>query len=334
MQDRFKRRKDFLNKRLAQFHEELLIAEDQLETTIDDVQAKRLEQKIENFLKKIETLEQQLQQLDSKENNENRTVLEFDKNMRKIDFSQALDIFESVLGKFERGKGAAVFLLHDSFQMLGELYWQEICDRLSEMTRDFRHYPIELSADFLQNEIGLLHRLAAHLGIESKDRHDIQVIAETLCNSLQNGSIIFLEFKRWEQLPDRAEAIAWFVDEFWSTLLESFVTTCQDRKHRNVKLIAAIDAEEQLDSECFQLSCYCNLDEFFPDKPHKNKIINVPLKCWTEEDIQNWLDAFAPIKSSETVDRLAKHIYNKSRGFPLSVREALRKEWQNFSCIQ
>lgn len=201
----------------------------------------------------------------------------------------------------------------------------KIKDKFKRQTRNFRHIKIELSHGGNNSEYALLERFAGYLNYQAEstltNKKYIEKIITKICQSLQTGSIIFIEINKWDILESQEKLIPWFVDEFWIPLIQQCQITTQQKELRRVKFIAVIDSESQLSSKCTNLPYYCCQNNF-----DSKKMLRLPLNFWTQLDIQEWLDCYSGLqKPASEIDLIAKQIYNKTmNGVPSMVCEALK----------
>ena len=283
----------------------------------------------ENNSSKSNTLEEEIKSLDSQNSQCYNGEDLFNKDIRKINFKEALEIFESNLNFFKRSQGAALFLVQNSYSHAGHLYLDEIRYRLSENISNFnfQYFPIELSSEHIQNEIGILSRIAGYLGLKFTAQPTVQEVVDKICECIHSGLVMFLEFNQWNKLQNQLELLTWLVNNFWHLLIKDVQATCQKNNHRNVKIFAVINSDSQLKPNCFQLPIYCDCKQVKRNQFNEKKIVKITLENWKLEEIQDWLDYFAYNKKTDEIDKIASDIYDKSmQGIPRLVYQLLKEE--------
>jgi inactive STAND len=175
------------------------------------------------------------------------------------------------------------------------------------------------------DEYGLLERVAGYLKIQCKSIPNIKEygaeIIKKICQSLQSGSIVFIEINKWDCLQSQESIIPWFVDNFWIPLIQESKIFIKEKELRRVKFVTVIDLESQLSTECNNLPYYCCGDSF-----DYQKILKLPLNQWQQDDIQEWLEIYTGLSASK-IDAIARNIYLKTmNGIPYMVCGALEQE--------
>lgn len=278
------------------------------------------EREAEIILGKMKEVDAKLKALDVASLDRNRQYLNLEEELQKIDFVEAKEAVERIVSKFDRNGGNASFLLQRNLQMAGRLCLLEIKDRLQSSTRDLKSFPIEFSADTELNHIGLLNRLASHLGIEpiAEPVEYSSSIQQAIVRSLQSGSVVLIEIHKWDALPlaIQREVLCWFLEQFWQPLVAQLPTIATT--YSKVRFITVLVVEDEIASDCLEYCC-------IHDEYDGQKLIDLPLQDWTENDILDWLDYLGlPKQQSEGI---AKRIHRASRGIPELVCSALRREF-------
>ena len=288
----------------------------QVETELNQLEAS------EYLFTQMEQVETELNQLEASEYYLKQRDLDIQEKLPLIDFREAMDLIVKITSEFGREGGTALFLLDNSYSTAGELCIYRIKKLFEEKTSSFKHIKVELLYGS-NNELGLLEEIGRYLNVyrspQDKIEKYISQIIKTICRSLQSGSVVFIEIKKWNCLPDQQKILPWFVKNFWIRLINQYHTTIHQNKLRRVRFIALIDSESQLSPECM---AYCN--QVFDGQ----KILRLPLnERWTEEDIKNWLENYSRLPGSK-IDLMAKQIYLKTmNGVPLMVCDAIKEEF-------
>jgi hypothetical protein len=278
------------------------------------------EREAEGILQQMKEVDAKLKALDVDSFDRNRQHLNLEEELQKIDFTEVKEVVRKIISQFGRDGGNASFLLQRNLQMAGRLCLLEIKDQLRSETRDFKTYPVEFSADSELNHIGLLNRLAGHLGVEPVgDPMEISLsIQRAIEGSLQSGSIVLIEIHKWEALPlpVQRQVLCWFLEQFWQPLVAQLPTIATT--YSKVRFITVLVVEDELAPDCLEFCC--THDEF-----DGQKIIDLPLQDWAVGDILDWLDYLGLAKQQS--EALAQRIHKASRGgIPELVCSALRRE--------
>jgi hypothetical protein len=321
-------KRNTLSKRLAELTEEYELIYRQIATKLNDVDGLRLEREADAIYEKMLKVDRQIKQLDETEQNPLQEHLELHKKLARLDFREVNQIIDSILARFGREGGAALFLLQQSYSMAGELCIAGIRDRLIEDCNIFKHCPIDLAGrQGAITEQELLNAIAGYFQPidQMPDLSQYaQAIVQKIRLSLESGSIILFELRRWDELDAQGRLLAWFIDRFWVPLSQELPNISQ--QYRRVRFIAIISSESTLSDECLNLPYYCD-----GNRVEGHKILELPLRNWTEEDLSDWLDRYSGLQASE-IDRLAKRIYKASRsGIPQLAWGKLQEELEDYT---
>lgn len=316
---------------LEQYRESLgrqiVAAYTQLGMTTNQADKVPIQNQIEHYERELEAVEKKLQAFMPPAGEAQQRYRKFDAHIHKIDFSEAMAAFKSIMAQFGDAGGAALFLVQNSSQMCGKLCVSQFKEFLQDQTGDWKHYPVSFSVEKTANEWGLLEGLARHLGImhdaDSLEQYARQIL-HTLCGSVRSGSVVFVEINQWDVLATPEEALKQFLEVFWLPLVNHLPGLVQQKQCRRVKFIAVITADMPLpfSPEDYDLLCCCPASGLLAEKA-----IDVALRWWTREEIQTWLDMFSGLDSQE-VDRLVPQIYHISgQGMPRMVYEFLKDKF-------
>ena len=316
-------KKKALEERFASLNQEYRLARKQLDQTSNAVDGNRLKKQIRNIEQELTDVEVDLEELEKSEQNPNRQHLQIVEKLPEIDFSKIKKTTNKIIEKFGTDGGGAVFLLQNSHAMAGDLFTAALQEQLKQNTRHFWLHPIRFTAaEGSLDELGILHRLARQLNIQpiADQEEYITAIIQTICGSVQSGSIVFFELKRWENLVPQDRILTWFVTKFWQRLVNQLPVIRKD--FRRVRFIAVMTCEHSLRSEDLKLPCFCTEKTFDP-----TKILHLPLGNWKIKDIEEWLETFSGLPDSE-INRMTENIYQSSlKGIPQLARDALLKEF-------
>nr|WP_278003584.1 hypothetical protein [Nodosilinea sp. TSF1-S3] len=256
----------------------------------------------------------------------------FEKALQKVDFNQAKEIAALVRQKLNQNGGAVLFFLQRTRMQMGHFCVAEVLNVLlvdqmidGQVVGAYRKYSIDLSSAISQlNETEFLIRLGSYLNLEPQNDAEAlsQLIRETIRDSIDSGTTIFLEIKSLDDLLERGDFLAWFIDDFWKPLIDAIAAVSQEFKS---KFIVALIADSQILPDCsapdYPAAYFC--DEMAFDC---YKLMSLPLPNWSVDDIQDWLMRFRPLfptlqlHTKDDLKRLAKRIHRMSGdGIPQSV---------------
>lgn len=318
-------RRRILTKRYTNLLNEYELANQQINETNDEVERSRLQHKAENLYSQIEALDQELKQIDLKSINSNLRYLSLEQDLPKIDFDESMELIDQMIRGFRRGaRGDALLLVQENLAMAGDLCIKRIQERLGQETGDFKHIEVEFSSEGCLDRVGFLEKLAEYFNVsftkdpEKFEQEFIKMILEKICGSLQGGSILFLEVRKWDELPCQEDIFNWFIANFWIPLTACLETVTQT--HRRVKFIGAIVADTEFPESCLDLPCLCTDD-------NSPRMLLLPLRAWTVNEIQDWLESYPGLQSPRST-KLAQRIYRASmNGIPAMVYTALIQEF-------
>ncbi len=343
-----------LEKRLAALIEEYTVASDELIGKLGAVDRLRIERQIAQLEREIEAAESDLRQLELSgaqhdlqsdlppegDDQEIRTVSLTRDNLNQVerhlnehlpymDFRRPSGIFRDVIEGFGHNGGSAIFLLQNANVMGGEWFVRRMRNFLNspEKTMDFRTYELQFSARERLDSFNFLSHLGRRIGIApSSDDLDLYAatLIETIVRPLRSASIVCIELGVWQNLCIEEQFLDWFVNSFWIQLTNTLSAIAGQLPM--IKLVAIIVAYNHVSPKCFQ-SLRSGSGQF-----DCTKILELPLRKWTKDDIHEWLYKYVTLAGSDIrltathIAPTANSIYNLSdRGTPTSVYNALRK---------
>lgn len=319
-------------KHLANLFLQLEAAYGQMSRSLSDVDKLKHQETIYNLEQEIEVKDRELKEYEARTSPmvQHRMHTHWDDHLPHIDFRTANQWFERVLNEFSEEGGAAAFLLQNSNTMGGHWLIKRMRASLSTQI-DFKPFPVVFESYEHLNHVDFLKKLGESLGIRIQD-DDLNMyslhIIERICQSLQSGSVVFIEIELWQNLAQREDFISWFLQDFWKKLLYSWHMA--SRQLPFIKLIAVIIANTPVPANCFpHLRCTC--DQF-----RSEKLLELPLDRWIEQDIRTWLYTHSKLTSPAyglsrvQIDAMARNIYETSdNGLPSSVHRALLRALEN-----
>jgi inactive STAND len=285
----------------------------QYRSTIDDAQKVVLKRKLDDLNRQIAKKENQLFRKDVSENT-NRRELALKQKLPKIDFKEAIKLVDKILKEFDE-YGAAFFLINDSWNMAGDLFTLELKNLLQSETTDLKYYEIAFSLSNRLDEIGFLQGIADYLGVEEvESQGHYPKIIEKIFNSLENGSIVFVEIRKIDLLDNQESFLSWMVDVFWKALVEKLPLICKLKEIEQIRFIMIVLSDDILEQECEE----CDFDMC--------RAVKIPLQDWSEKDIRTWLTKHSGLPTDK-ISPMAKNIHKSSRGgTPKLICEALKNK--------
>ncbi|MBD2458494.1 hypothetical protein H6G80_31065 [Nostoc sp. FACHB-87] len=320
-------RRKFYSSQLANKQKELAAVESQLIGTLSKADELKLNNQAEAILETIDELEAKLKELDSKEENSNVRHLSLEKSFQKIDNELGKKIAKAVNSQLGDNSGAILLFLQRFTKQKGLYCLNEVLDLMisdrkigNDIIGDFRPYSINLESPVSEfNETEFSKRLSSHLSqdLETPLYKSIKI----LCSSLQGGSTIFIKIENWDSVPDKAEFLNWFIENFWNVLIDELEVVFQE--YSKIRFIVALIAKSQVFPDCSCLSDYFCFQNTFDCR----KIVELPLPDWTVEDIRNWLIKFQGFSNSRSL-QLANQIHSESEGTPSVVCSILENKFK------
>jgi len=291
---------------------------EQIEGEINEDNKITLRNKRNTIKCRIDEIWSRLNELKHKSSDSGCQYLTFKEDLPQIDFDEVMCAVRDLTKSFRRERGDVLLFLQESLSMSGDLCLGRIREEFKRGTGDFKPYDLEFYSGDDLNEYGWLIQLGKYVGLETnlKPEELSKLVIEKLCQSVKSGSIILLEIRKWDDLPCQEETLAWFMEFFWIPL----VSCLDDRiKYQRVKFIATIIFEAEVSPAWFNVKWLCEGNQPF-------RWLNLPLRNWTQEEIQEWLEDYPKITNLRSI-RLSKRLFNASKqGIPSMVCQALEKE--------
>ena len=220
--------------------------------------------------------------------------------------------------------------MNEAYRLRGDILAQHIEDTLSTQCQDIQSFPIEFAPGEPKNQEVLLSKILGYLG-ESEPATPEQVIAQ-ICQSLQIGSIRVFKIYNWDELQDPYHVLKWFLDSFWLPLIDRCQSHCQIEKLVKVQLFALIICQSN-DPDILKQPYYAEHDTYNPCQvSRETSLVHLPLSCWTETEIKDWMCRFPPPKYTRNfpaIQDLARRFYRTTEGVPVNVVELILKEYEN-----
>lgn len=334
MQDLHSIRRQTLERRLECLLGDYEAANTQYTTEVDEVNRSRLERKAESIWIQITALEKELRALElapsyaagaMSEPDPARILRELQSKLPEIDFGELAEALGRILAdQQDGGYVAALLLFQNSLQMGGEWCAARVREWLRGETEggNFRHIPLEIQPSEHSDAMAPLRRLGHELGLDPGDL-ELQLFSEqlvkSLCGSLQNGSVVMIEFRSCDYLSDAPGAFLSVLHDFWRPLVSRLERVAQ--KYLGVKIIILLFVDAILPDGSIEREHCCTIDQF-----DRGKLLEVPLTEWTPVDISAWIASYAGRgRKRYEIERMAEHIHRAAGGIPNLVAHELLK---------
>lgn len=292
-----------------------------------EVKLEALEEKLEADLKQKE---QELAQLLDKPLDKNRSVLNLEEELCKLDFDEPQAIVQDILNCLNDNEGgSALFMMENCLEMEGSLLLRRVRDLLKSNTREFVEYPVQFVPTLPANEVAFLKILGSHLGITVEDAvgdeaesltQAIEAIIKKITTRLRSGTTIFIPLANWKSLSLSGQVtfLEWFLNQFWRSLTNAVTEAMQDYSPR---VFCVIMVDELMADTCRKVEYFCECEVF-----DCGKLLMLPLRCWTKTDVQRWLGNYSSKLDKTGCKNLANFILGgKDEELPLKVRSELEK---------
>ncbi|MEZ5592485.1 MAG: hypothetical protein R3F53_17975 [Gammaproteobacteria bacterium] len=286
-------------------------------------QADALNEQMDSIVEQLDTLEREHRQVAQNgfARDYNQLYLDLQSKLPKIDFKTLEPTLKKLLAYSEQGC-AALLLLQNSYTMGGEWCTARIKVLLQDETSDFKHWPVAFDQSSRTDAFAVLEKLAGYMNLIQQQDQSLeeyaQAVIEAMMGSLQSGSIVFIELKKWEYLDPGPQVLDWFM-EFWQAIVEALENVPEDV--RQVKIFALIAAEIPLSEEYLKMEYKCSIDD-----PDKTKILEIPLEEWTHAEIKVWMEKYSGVRDGSRIDFIAEKIHRASQGIPHIIADMLLSE--------
>jgi hypothetical protein len=323
------RLKDIKEKHVGFLYQKLEAAYAQKSSTLSHVDQLSINEQIAQLETEIQQAEKELSELELTliSSHNHHRHLHWDDHLPHIDFRIATEWFRHVLDDFPDEGGAAAFLIQNSNTMGGQWLVRRMrafFDTPGE-TIDFKRYSIVFQSFEQLNPADFLKKIGERVGIRPSTDDTLVYSSEIItriCQSLQSASVVFIEVEIWQNIAQREDFIAWFLQDFWAALIRHWRQSPQQLPM--IRLMTVIVANSPVPDDCFRhLRCTC-------DQPRSEHLLELPLERWQEQDIRNWLFRYSGLTNRSIgitraqIDQMARNIYETSdNGLPASVRNAL-----------
>jgi hypothetical protein len=253
-----------------------------------------------------------------------RRMRDWEADLPRIDYDQALSTLRDVLSKIHGG-GAAMFLLQQCYLMGGKWCVAQIKKILQEDSSKLRYCPIVFLPHQTVDETQVMLRIGEYLKVKPLNA-DLQTYTNTIidriCESFQIGSTLFLDLRIRDDLSRNDNFLSWLVRAFWKPLVERVHGLIESIPL--VRCVFLISADGTLVRSSLKRSL---VSRVFSEE----KILELYLGRWTTEEIRTWLYKFSDLNlKGPEYEQLAKLMYqNSMNGLPLAVYGQLLEHFQS-----
>lgn len=308
-----------LEKEYAKLTAKNELISEQIDGELNEDNKETLRARRETIKREMVKVWNRLEELKRNSNDRARQYLTFKEDLPQIDFDEVMDEVGTLIRAFRQERGDVLLLLQESLSMSGDLCLQRIRDEFKRGTGHFIRYELEFYSGEALNEYGWLQTLGGYFGLvgESRPEELAQSVIEKLCQSVKSGSTIFLEIRKWDDLPSQEKTLSWFMNHFWIPLVK-----CLDdrEKYPKVKFIAAIVVDSELSPDCFSEECLCEIQNV------PFRWLKLPLRNWTQDEIQHWLECYPGIGNPRSISLSQRFFRASMNGIPSLVCHALERE--------
>lgn len=292
-----------------------------------EVDLEALEDKLDADIKQKE---QELAQLSDTSLDKNRSVLNLEEGLCSLDFDEPHAIVMDILKCLNDNEGgSALFMMENCLEMEGILLLRRVRDLLKSNTSQFFEYPVQFVPTLPANEVAFLKILGSHLGITVEDSagdegeklvQAIEAIIQKIKTLLRSGTTIFIPLANWKSLSLSSQStfLEWFLNQFWRSLTNAVTEAMQDHSPR---VFCVIMVDELMTDTCRKVEYFCEFGVFDCEK-----LLELPLRCWTKTDVQRWLGNYSSKLNNLERNNLVDYIFgSKNEELPLKVRIELEK---------
>lgn len=292
-----------------------------------EVDLEELEDRLDADIKKKE---RELAQLSDTSISRNRNNLDLEEGLCNLDFDEPKRIVQDILTCLNESEGgSALFLMENCLEMEGHLLLRRVRDILKNNTNQFLEYPVEFVPTLPANKAAFLKIIGGYLGLSFDDMSEeesekisqaVEEVIKKISDLLRSGTTILIPLTNWKSLSLNYQTtfLNWFIYQFWQALVSAVMKAMQDYSPR-VFFIIMVD--EAIVEPCKKVDYFCNSQEF-----NCEKLLMLPLRCWTKTDVQRWLGSYSSKLTNSERNRLVEYIFgSKDEELPLKVRVALER---------
>jgi hypothetical protein len=248
-------------------------------------------------------------------------LLRLEPNLYQIDYQDARENIDRIVGGLRRTPGSALFLLQNEKQVRGDLCLRYLRNRLGDMGVERREYPIGALDVGGQQTDAFIYKLAEHLEIEEQIPDLLRVLVEKICRDALDCSYCTLSIQI-KQVDQQSFFLNWFLEKFWNLLVDQLEQMQQNGEEATVVGILSTDGS-LIEQQISQISCNGVLDD-------SRKFFDLPISYWTEDDIFRWLKGYAaPTLTLKECRGIADKVYQDTQGIPMDAWLKMEEIIQN-----
>jgi inactive STAND/Effector-associated domain 9 len=309
-----------LNKQIAALsedHEKLI---DQITRTNNDADRLRLKRNADSVFAEVEKLESELEKLNLSGGSYRQSWNHWDDHIHHIDYDDANKITDALLKKYERKEGVALFFLHSSQKMGGKWFLKSVKSKLKDLPLSQWTAPFECRLDSPPggDSAVFLNRLSARFSLQvecKNEQEQIQKLIDKIYEALER-SHVFLISITIDQVRSQDKFLEWFINHFWCVLVNKLSQVKEERPL--IRIISVISVESKVANSQIPKDLCCSVKQFAPEK-----MIELPLKAWTKDQISTWLEAYSNLNPNEIPEQSESIHSGTENGIPSFVYERL-----------
>lgn len=273
-------------------YQQWLAADNQRKSTLNDADKPVLQKQMEGFESQIQEVEDRIRELRLQQSSGSDLHIYreysqvWEEKLPQLNFTESKKIIKNIFDRFENQKEEqALFLLQKKDTMRGDLCIQHIKALLQSMDMGDWYPPFEYTFPRHQplNQVALLSALANRFGVDSPSnnvQYYTSSILEKICKSFTGGNVFLLYIELSVATGD--SFLEWFVFDFWQALITQL--DLHRNNHPFIKVIGIIATRNLIPRTCLSTELCCTKQKF-----DGKKILELPLKNWSEKEIHDWL---------------------------------------------
>jgi len=299
-----------------------------------DIKGQQIWTAIEKTQAEIEVLQAATQKMSAR--GYRQVSRSWEENLHKINFSEVEALLSPILVDLKRTEGSALFLLERSSDMGGRWCAQKIRYQI-ESNLGILSPPCEIGFTNYQraDSVEFLNKMAEHFAVDIQPSAEnigdcIQALLDKIVHSLISGQTFLIEVNLFALAP-QDNFLEWFVNDFWRALISRLPAVAADK--RMVRLMAIISVAGSIPEPCLPGRICCESTAI-----SDGKMLNLPLRTWTESEICDWLFNFSGLTAHLAhlpgldIEQMAKNIHSVTVGEPKKVHDELLTTMTDILC--
>jgi hypothetical protein len=248
-------------------------------------------------------------------------LLKLEPNLYQIDYQDARENIDRIVGRLRRTPGPALFLLQNEKQVRGDLCLRYLRNRLDELGVGRREYPIGALDIGAQHPAVFTNKLSEHLAIEGQIPNLIDTVIDQICLDAVERPYCILSV-HIKQVDQQSAFLDWFLEKFWILLVDRLEDMQQNAQEATIVGILSTDGY-LVEPQVSQIAC-CDVSG------NSRKFFDLPILAWTEDDIFRWLKGYAcPTLTPNECRGIADNVYQNTEGIPIDAWLAIEDIIQN-----